>query len=495
MGVMNFLLPAEVDAGLVPELERAWVAGSPDNMPWPTTVRREADRLVLRRGVDESGFLVAPWDVAGIGRVMSTSGTLVERASPYHSAIELARGKVNQLRNQTAEWQAGGLVVPPDLADEIRLLSVAFGRAASQSSADQGPAAHAVLEQSYQLSHRLVELYIEQMFQARHQRQSCLDTTLGCRIGATALPSEQADLLLQTCNTVSLAFAWNEIEPVEGTYQWDLYDAAVNWVRTRQLPVTAGPLIDFSAGRLPAWLWLWERDLRSLAHLMCDYVQTVVKRYAPQIRTWQLSNASNCANILGLDEEELLWLTARLVEAARQVDATLELVVGLGQPWGEYMAVEDRTHSPFIFADTLMRAGFNLAALDLEIVMGVWPRGSYCRDLLETSRLIDLYSLLGVPLRVTLGYPSSSAADPFADAELRVGAGYWQGGWTPQVQANWTAACAALAVCKPSVRSVQWVHWSDALPHQFPHCGLVDGRQQPKPALAQLQALRAQHLR
>ena len=42
--------------------------------------------------------------------------------------------------------------------------------------------------------------------------------------------------------------------------------------------------------------------------------------------------------------------------------------------------------------------------------MGVTPRGSYCRDLLETSRILDLYALLGLPLRVTLGYPSSAAA-------------------------------------------------------------------------------------
>jgi hypothetical protein len=439
--------------------------------------------------------MVVPWDVAGTGRVMSTSGTLIEKAAPYHSGIELARGKVNQLRSQAVEWQAGGLVISPDLTDELRALGAAFGRAASQATSDQDAPAQAVLEQSYRASRRLVELYVEQMFQARHQRQSSLDTALGCRLGATPLPPDQADLLLQTCNTVSLAFAWNEVEPVEGTYQWDLYDKALEWARTNRLPVSAGPLIDFSAGRLPAWLWLWERDLRSLAHLMCDYVQTAVKRYAAQIRTWQLSSASNCATILGLDEEELLWLTARLVEAARQVDAKLELVVGLGQPWGEYMAVEDRTHSPFIFADTLMRAGFNLAALDLEIVMGVWPRGSYCRDLLETSRLIDLYSLLGVPLRITLGYPSPADPDPHGDQELSIGAGSWEGSWTPNVQADWAAACAALAVCKPSVRGVQWVHWSDALPHQFPNCGLVDGRQVPKPALPRLQALRAQHLR
>ena len=77
----------------------------------------------------------------------------------------------------------------------------------------------------------------------------------------------------------------------------------------------------------------------------------------------------------------MLGLTYRLAEAARQVDPSLELIIGIAQPWGEYMALADRTHSPFIFADTLIRSGLNLAALDLEMVMGVTPRGSYCRDL------------------------------------------------------------------------------------------------------------------
>src|SRR5256714_4421925 len=133
----------------------------------------------------------------------------------------------------------------------------------------------------------------------------------------------------------------------------------------------------------------------------------VIKRYRGRVRNWQLTSASNCSSVLALGEDDLMWLTVRLVESARQADPRLEAVVGIAQPWGEYMALEDRTHSPFIFADTLIRSGLNFAALDVEIVMGVSPRGSYCRDLMDTSRLLDLYSLLGLPLRVTLGYPSA----------------------------------------------------------------------------------------
>ena len=84
----------------------------------------------------------------------------------------------------------------------------------------------------------------------------------------------------------------------------------------------------------------------------------------------------------------------------------------MSQPWGEYMARAEHTYSPFVFADTLIRAGLKLAALDVEWVMGVTPRGSYCRDLLDASRVLDLYAMLGTPLQVSLAYPVGGGAGP-----------------------------------------------------------------------------------
>jgi hypothetical protein len=188
-------------------------------------------------------------------------------------------------------------------------------------------------------------------------------------------------------------------------------------------------------------------------------------------------------------------LTARLAEAAWQIDPELELVIGVSQPWGEYMARAEHTYSPFVFADTLIRAGLKLAALDVEWVMGVTPRGSYCRDLLEASRVLDMYAMLGCPLQVTLGYPSSTAADSVAEAALSVGAGHWLDGYTLEAQAGWAADFAALAASKPFVRSVFWCHLNDAEAHQFPNCGLLDSSGKAKPALGRLRELREAHLR
>jgi hypothetical protein len=102
--------------------------------------------------------------------------------------------------------------------------------------------------------------------------------------------------------------------------------------------------------------------------------------------------------------------------------------------------------------------------------------------------------LLGLPLRVTLGYPSSARPDPLADPEMRLDAGRWQQGFTPQVQGEWAAQFGALALCKPFVQGVVWTHPIDAEPHQFPHAGLFDAAGQSKPALDSLRYLRQTHL-
>jgi hypothetical protein len=495
MGTMTFQLPAGLPADSTKELERTCVAGGPDNMPWPTELSLRPDSLAASRSVDESGYLVVPWSVDKMGRLMGTTATLMERPVPYNLLVELARGKVNQLRCQAADWKSGGLQIPESLGQLIDDASKTFVQAVAGAGASPASdQAREALALSYQAAELLVRAYVDQVFIVRHQRQARLDATLGCRLGSTVPPEGLGRPIAEAFNTVCIPMSWNTVEMEESNLDWSSVDECVKWAAGSGLAVSAGPLVDFSSANLPAWLWLWERDLPSLATFMCKYVDTAVRRYRGKIRRWQLTAASNNASVLSLTEDELLGLTYRLVETARQVDPSLDLVVGISQPWGEYMAVEDRTHSPFIFADTLIRSGLNLSALDIELVMGVTPRGSYCRDLLETSRILDLYALLGVPLRATLGYPSADGSDPDADPELRVAAGRWHAGFNPATQAEWAESFSTLALCKPFVQGVQWAQLSDAGPHPFPHCGLVDASGTPKPATERLRDLRQKHL-
>jgi hypothetical protein len=495
MGTLHFMLPPDLPGHAYGELERAFIIGGQDNMPFLTDVALEPGKMRVSRQEDESGSVGCPWVIDGAGILQTSTATLIERATPYVLPIELARGKVNQLRNQLADWVLGGLNVPPTLPPAIQDATLTFGKAvAAAPGNDALPHAQASLTKAFQAAEQLVNAYIQQVFQVRHQRQQKLDTALGVRLGPTVPASPVNEELRSAVNAVGLPLTWSTVEPSEAEFHWEAQDQLFDWAIHAGYHVIGGPLIDCAAGCLPNWLWLWEKDLASIASFMCDYVEAVVKRYKGRIRSWQLTAGSNSNTLLGLGEEEMLWLTLRMAEAARQVDSTIDLVVGIAQPWGDYMANQVRNHSPFVFADTLIRSGLNLAALDIELVMGVWPRGSYCRDLLEASRLLDLYALLGVPLQVTLACPSQ-AADESSSAQLEINAGQWRTGFSSAVQADWAAAFGRLALCKPSVRAVLWSHLSDAEPHLFPACGLVDSNGLPKPVMRCLADLRTAHLR
>jgi hypothetical protein len=495
MGTMLFQLPPNLPEEDVAELECASVAGGQDCMPYPTQTLFEDGQLLVHRRVEESGCLQAPWNIPGAGRLMTSSATLMERLSPYYLNIELARGKINQLRCQTADWLMGGLMLSDSLAERIRQSARMFVKAVARlPAADAAQEADLALAHGYASAEQLVQAYIQQVFQVRHQRQPKLDTWLSCGLRE---PPEEAltEEFTRAFNAVQLAVPWRCVEPREHEQCWDATDALVDWAARHNLHLIGGPLVDFSGRDLPDWLWEKDRDLLSLSGFLTDYAADVVRRYHTRIRTWQISAATNWAGVLAMGDEELLWLTVRLIDAVKKIDPGLEVIVGVAQPWGDYLAQQERTQSPFVFADTLLRTGVKLGGLDLEILMGVTPRGSYCRDTLDASRILDLYALLGVPLQVTLAYPSAASSDVQADPDQRLQAGHWRGGYTPEAQADWAEAFANVALCKPYVRTLRWMHFRDAVPHACPHGGLVDVAGRPKPGLATLQRLRAEHLK
>jgi hypothetical protein len=493
MGTMSFRLPPEPPASATDDLRHACLAGGFDNAPGPTQTTIQSDRLTLKRAVDESGFLITPWPVNGVGRVMTSTATLMERAEPYSLAVELARGKVNQVRNHVADWGPLGVELGPELDGALIELSRHFGRAIADyppEAADRE--ALRVLAEAYRLTDRLVPRYTEELFRIRHQHVPKLETPFGCQLHR--LPG-QPDVLADSFNTLRLGLAWRLIEPTESQYDWAAADAIVDWADSKSMPVTAGPLIDFSAIGVPDWLWIWQGDLSNIANFMCDYVETAIGRYCKRIRRWFLATGCNVGGLLGLSEDDLLWLTARLTEAAMQIAPEAEIVLGVAQPWGDYMARDEHTYTPLVFLDTLLRTGLRLTALDVELVMGVAPQGSYWRDLLDVSRLLDAYAVLSTPVQVTLGVPCSRERDPLADPKLTVGLGDWGGTYDEVLQADRGGTLATLAVSKPFVNGVYWTHLSDAQPHRFPNCGLLDEEDRPRPILEVLRTLRQTHLR
>jgi len=494
MGSMAFQLPATISPEAEEDLEQACVAGGQDGMPFPTHITLEPGLLFAERAVHESGFLTAPWEVDGLGRLMLSSATLMERREPYDLVLELGRGKIHQLRNQMSEWVSGGLILSDAVQKQIQDATHAFGKAASVTKGDAA-LSRSVLSMGHQAAQRMVQSYIDQVFQVRHLRQPHLDTNWACQVATLPSSDKETALLKETFTAASVPVSWGQIQPDANTWNWEELDRRVEWA-SKHFTIIGGPLVDFSGRGLPDWLWAREFGLQDFSDRINGFVDEVVRRYEKTIRHWRISAASNLSGVLATNDEELIWLTVRLVEVVRKIDPQIGVIVGLCQPWGEYLANKEHTVTPFGFADTLLRTGCRLDALELEMIMGIAPRGSYCRDTLELSRLLDLYVLLGVPLYVTMGYPSAQQPpDANGNGDLCPRAGHWGAGYTLEDQSDWVRTFGRLILCKPYVQGVIWSHWDDRAPHLFPYCGLLDNEGRPKPALEHLRLLRTEHLK
>src|SRR5207244_3511115 len=129
MGTMIFDLPPRLPDDAREALERASVAGGQDSMPYATQVVIDQGKMTLSRHVDESGNLLAPCALNASGRVMVASAALMERLNPYQLTVELARGKINQIRGQASDWLMGGLVMSESLTKKIQQVTLAFSKA------------------------------------------------------------------------------------------------------------------------------------------------------------------------------------------------------------------------------------------------------------------------------------------------------------------------------------------------------------------------------
>src|SRR3954463_14879246 len=114
MGVLKFQVTTPDLASRLPELRKAYVTGL-DRTPSRLGIEFRQGLMICHRDSNESGRLFVPWPVEGFGTPIVGTATLSERPEPYPLAVELARGKLNELRNQLAEWKQMGLRAPDEL--------------------------------------------------------------------------------------------------------------------------------------------------------------------------------------------------------------------------------------------------------------------------------------------------------------------------------------------------------------------------------------------
>lgn len=495
MGVFKFQLTSPTLSARVPEFRKAYITGL-DRTPSRLNLEFRQGLMICHRDNNESGRLFTPWPVEGFGTPIVGTATLAERPEPYNLAVELARGKLNEVRNQLADWRQMGLRTPPELEGVLAEAHRAFIKAATSSDdhAVSFAAAQESLSAIWRAGNILVDTYTSQVLQTRLATSPKLPTQLACALEGDPRQAPWASEVAGTFNAAQVNSTWRSLAPTEGQYRYEELDAQVAWCRRQRLAVQGGPIIDFRPSALPDWIWLWEGDFDTILGLAVDVVRQVVARYRGKVPVWNLVNRPASNEILGLSEEEQIRITARAVQVARQADPAAQIVIGMERPWAEWMGSSPFQLGPLHLADYLVRADLGLAGIGLEIAPGYSAPGSHSRDLFDFSKLLDLYALLNLPLHVTIALPSSAAPDPAADPSVQVETAQWPSPPDDMTQASWGARWIALAVAKPFVRSVTWLQPSDATPHLYPHAGLYRPDQTAKPIVSWLKSFRRELL-
>jgi hypothetical protein len=497
---MRFVAPRR-DQVLQGAIECSYLAGM-EGIPWRSRATwiaggdetTGAGEFVVERAVGESGNFYIPWKVAGHGELILSTASLMERRQAYNLPLELARGVVNRLRNQAAEWEMGGLTVPDSLHDQIRAATRNFSRVVnSESDLAACDSAQEAIKAALDTSELLADEFCDQVLAARHDQGGPLPSLLGGRLPCRLLSEAESKLLPDAWNAASIPFAWREIERSSGQFKWDECDEQIAWCQSQGWRIIGGPLLCVGKQNLPDWIYLWEEDFEQLQAHALEFLRATVERYRGKVHIWQCAERMNVEGALSLTEEQRLRLVVAAIDELRRVDPQTPILVSFDQPCGEYLADSSLELSPLHFADSLVRADLGIAGIGLEFNVGYWPHGTFQRDRIEFSRQLDRWSLLGLPLVIYLSAPSSSSREPASRVAARVPADALNAP-SLESQQRQVQHLAPLLLAKHYVQGLFWNEFSDVDVCDFANGGLFDATGREKPILDVLTSLRKQYL-
>ncbi len=475
MADLKFKLPASPGAP-APLLDSAYLTGI-EGIPWQSRCRLSGDQFSIGREIDESGKLNLLWPTESLGDVCLSTTSLRLVETPYLLDVELARGTVNRLRTQASEWQRIGLRLPEDYFPAAELTLEQFLKSVTcRDREQQSELAKLAIDGCMQASVKLCDTYSAQALEARKQSEGRLSTLSGIELANRSLSTVYGNID-SAFNLVSVPVDLGAVENDAGKQDFTHFDSHIEWAGKQAKKLCVGPLVNFATGKLPRWMVLLDEGFESIMKSASKHAEACVQRYRGKAHIWNCAAGLNMPSELGWTDEETLRMAVAVIETVRRADNRSPVLLTIDQPWSEYLRKDNSGISPLHFADALIRADLGLSGLSLDLRFGNGPGESYPRDLLEISRLIDRWAMLGLPLMVQLGskVPATEANDTTGDQTL-----------APESIFN-------LLLSKPCVHAVIWTSLIDS-PTEATKNGLWDEKGHPKPLIRKIATTRAKYL-
>ena len=463
----------------------AYITGI-EGIPWQCHHHLADDQFSIGRDIDESGKLNIVWPTSVAGNVCLTTTSLRISERPYSLPVELARGTLSRLKNQTAEWQRMGLRLPDEffpLAEAAlnQLLRALTARPDDPASLQWSQQA---IDMAIEASFQLTNAFANQALEARRASEGRMATLFGVGLQTGIKLDSIGQVLTTAFNMVAVRADLGSIESASGRAEFAPFDDQVEWATEQQKKVCVGPLVNFRRGRLPQWMVLLDEGFERFLEVACQHARTVVERYRGRVHLWNCAAGLNAPNEVDWNDEEILRMAVSLIETVRQADDRTPVLLTIDQPWSEYLRDDADGISPLHFADALIRAELGLSGIALELNFDLWPDGTFPRDPIEISRIIDRWAMLGLPLMVILTTPTS----PPSQAGNRVAS--WVTGEKPSQGFVSPEVILRLLLSKPSVHALLWNCLSDQLPTAADSSGLWDSQGKMKPLMNTMLQLR-----
>jgi hypothetical protein len=395
----ELLLHRPMDAAL-------WIDGQ--RLPRLMEFTRRGQTLSWSHEGSSSGTVHMVASLPGLGPLVLHTSILMLRNEPYRLAVELVRGQANKLRNIRVEWERDGWRASESLEARSRELTSQLCHClhgGSDPKADER--AIATLIETIRVGEEMAHEYGQWALRERLAGDG--KTSVGLTLPSTALERSEVLRDAESLDVLAIPIDWNQIRREGEEDDWSSLDRDVDAALAAGVTVRLGPILDFSADRLPSGLAHWYSDPATLLMLLIDLVETVVHRYADRVQHWVVTHRTNSTEVIPLSDHQREWLTAKLWVTAHEVQPQGRFAIGVDQPWGWYAGQPGRHVWPVEFLDSTLRQGIQPAGILVDFHPGE-HRLEPPRTVIDVIKVLSRYRRLDTPLWVGLTGPFGPTA-------------------------------------------------------------------------------------